>query len=138
MYRSTCISKTNKMYQKSEHNPKWYLAHQTQKTSDWTTYREVRNKLRHAIRTTKKKFLTSALSDKRLSDKSIWRFIHRIFKPKNETITVHVDDLNKHFITTAKRLLKSEHLEPQDISKTLRVFTRSNLKSKLQFIIRHI
>ena len=27
----------------------------------------------------------------------------------------NVDDLNKHFITTANRLLKSEHLEPQDI-----------------------
>ena len=49
----------------SERNRKRYLAHLTQKTSDWTAYRAVRNKLKHAIRTTKKKFLTSALSDKR-------------------------------------------------------------------------
>ena len=101
----------------SERNRKRYLAHLTQKTSDWTAYRAVRNKLKHAIRTTKKKFLTSALSDKR--PRNIWRFIHRILKPKNQTITVNVDDLNKHFITTANRLLKSEHLEPQDILKTL-------------------
>ena len=49
---------------KFERSRKWYLAHQTQKTSDWTAYREVRNNLKHAIRTTKKKFLTSALIDK--------------------------------------------------------------------------
>ena len=101
----------------SERNRKRYLAHLTQKTSDWTAYRAVRNKLKHAIRTTKKKFLTSALSDKR--PRNIWRFIHRILKPKNQTITVNVDDLNKHFITTANRLLKSEHLEPQDTWKAL-------------------
>ena len=73
--------------------------------------------MKHAIQTTKKKFLTSALSDKR--PRSIWRFIHRILKPKNQTITVNVDDLNKHFITAANRLLKSEHLGPQVILKTL-------------------
>ena len=27
-------------------------------------------------------------------------------KQKNQTITVNIDDLNKHFITTANRLLK--------------------------------
>ena len=64
--------------------------------SDWTAYRAVRNKLKHAVRTTKKKFLTSALSDKR--PRSIWRFIHRISKPRNQTITVNVDDLNKHLL----------------------------------------
>ena len=93
------------------------LENQLGLTFDWAAYRAVRNKLKHAIQTTKKKFLTSALSDKR--PRSIWRFIHRILKPKNQTITVNVDDLNKHFITTANRLLKSEHLEPQDILKTL-------------------
>ena len=73
--------------------------------------------MKHAIQTTKNKFLTSALSDKR--PRSICRFIHRILKTKNQTITVNVDDLNKRFITTANRLLKSEHREPQDILKTL-------------------
>ena len=68
----------------SERNRKRYLPHLTQKTSDWTEYRAVRNKLKHAIRTAKKKFLTSALSDKRL--RNIWRFIHGIVKPKNQTI----------------------------------------------------
>ena len=72
--------------------------------------------MKYAIRTTKK-FLTSALSHKR--PRSIWRFIHRILTPKNLTITVNVDNINKHFITAANRLLKSEHLEPQDILKTL-------------------
>ena len=104
----------------SERNRKRYLAHLTQKTSVWTAYRAVRNKLKHAIRTTKKKFLTSALSDKRT--RNIWHFIHRILKPKNQTITVNMDDLNEHFITTANRLLKSEHLEPQDILKTLELY----------------
>ena len=101
----------------SGRNHKQYLAHLTQKTFDWTAYRAVQNKLKHAIRTTNKKFLTLALSDKR--PRNIWHFIHRILKPKNQTITANADDLNKHFITTASRLLKSEHLEPQDILKTL-------------------
>ena len=51
-------------------------------------------------------------------------------KQKNQTITVNVDDLNKHFITTANRLLKSENRKPQDILKT---FTRSNFKYQLEF-----
>ena len=80
----------------SERNCKRYLVHLTQKTSDWTAYGAVRNKLKHAIGTTKKKFLTSALSDKR--PRSIWRFIHQIPKPRNQTITVNVDDLNKHLL----------------------------------------
>ena len=71
------------------------------------------------MRTTKKKLLTSALSDKR--PESIWRFIQRIFKPENQTITVNVDDLNNHFITTANCLIKSEDLEPQDVLKTFQI-----------------
>ena len=100
----------------SECNCKRYLAHLTQKTSDWTAYRAVRNKLKHAIRATKKKFSTSALSEKR--PRNIWCFIHPILKPKNQTITVNNDDLNKHFIAI-NPLLKSEHLESQNILKTL-------------------
>ena len=118
----------------SERNRKRYLAHLTQKTSDWTAYRAVRNKLKHAIRTTKKKFLTSALSDKR--PRNIWRFIHRILKPKNQTITVNVDDLNKRFITTANRLWKSEHLEPQDILKTLE--SLPDQSSKTNFNLQYV
>ena len=91
--------------------------------------------MKYALRITKKKFLTSALSDKR--PKSIWRFIQRILKPENQTITINVDDLNNHFITTANRVLKSKYLEPQDI-KNNRVFTKSNFKIQLQFTIRHI
>ena len=90
--------------------------------------------MKHAIRTTKKKFLTSALSDKR--PKSIWCFIPRILKPKNQTITVNVDDLNKHFITTANRLLKLELLEPQDVLKTLKFLPDQTLKANfnLQYV----
>ena len=84
--------------------------HTEPRKPDWTAYREVRNKLKYAIQTTKKKFLTSALYDKR--PKSIWHLIHWILKPKNQTLTVNVDNLNKHFITTANCLLKPERLEP--------------------------
>ena len=62
----------------SECNRKRYLAHLTQKISDWTVYRAVRNKLKHGLRTTKKKFVTSALTDKR--PRNIWRFIHLVLK----------------------------------------------------------
>ena len=86
------------------------------------------------MRTTKKKLLTSALSDKR--PESIWRFIQRLFKPENQTITVNVDDLNNHFITTANRVLKSKYLEPQDILKTLEFLPNQTSKSNfnLQYV----
>ena len=86
------------------------------------------------MKTTKMKFLTSALSDK--IPRSIWRFIRQILKPKNQTITVNVDDLNKHFITTSNRLLKSEHLEPQDIVKTLK--SLPDQTSKANFILQYV
>ena len=41
---------------KSERNRIRHLAHLTQETSDLTRCKEVRNKLKHAIRTAKKKF----------------------------------------------------------------------------------
>ena len=57
-------------------------------------------------------------------------------KPKNQTLTVNADDLNKHFITTANRFLKSEHLEPQDILKTLEFLPDQTSKANfnLQYI----
>ena len=67
---------------------------------------------------------------------NIWRFIHRILKPKNQTITVNADDLNKHFITTANRLLKSEHLEPQDTLKTLE--SLPDQTSKANFSLQYV
>ena len=48
----------------SECNRKRYLAHLTKKTSDWTAYRTVRNKLKHAKRTMSKgEFTLSVYSD---------------------------------------------------------------------------
>ena len=57
-------------------------------------------------------------------------------KPKNQTLTVNADDLKKHFITTANHFLKSEHLEPQDILKTLEVLPDQTSKTNfnLQYI----
>ena len=64
----------------SERKRKRYLVRLTQKTSDWTAYRAVRNKLKHAIRTTKKKFLTSALSDKEISGALFTEYLNQKVK----------------------------------------------------------
>ena len=88
--------------------------------------------MKHAIRATKKKFLTSALSDRR--PRSICRFIHWILRPKNQTITVNADDLNRYFVTTANRLLNSEDLEPQDILKALESLPDKTANFNLQYV----
>ena len=51
---------------------------------------------------------------------------------------INIDDLNKHFITTANRLLKSEHLELQDMLKTLESLPDQTSKANFNYNTSHM
>ena len=80
-------------------------AHKTLSEYDWIIFRNIRNKLKKHIKSTKTEFLRKALSSKR--PKEVWSIINRILHPSSTKIDAKPTDLNVHFNTTAKRLLNS-------------------------------
>lgn len=81
-------------------------AHTSQSEEDWNLFRNVRNELKKLIRVAKSNFYRRALSSKR--PKEVWSTIHRILKPSPQKINADPETLNKHFNTTAERLLNSK------------------------------
>ena len=73
--------------------------------SVWNDFRKIRNEIKKAIRAAKSIFYKRALSSKR--PKEVWNTIHRILHPNPQTIKANPETLNKHFNTTAQRLLNS-------------------------------
>lgn len=55
------------------------------------------------IKDTKKIFYKKVLSSNK--GKCIWKIIHQILQPNNAILNANVNDLNKFFNTTAKRIL---------------------------------
>ena len=80
-------------------------AHETQADADWKLFRDIRNELKKLIRTAKSNFYKKALSSKR--PKEVWATIHRILHPNPQKVDADPDLLNRHFNTTANRLLQS-------------------------------
>lgn len=119
---------------KIDRDKKRFTAHSTHSEHDWQKYRDVRNQLKSKIKSTKSTFIKSALSSNR--PKEVWRFVHRILKPKMEVLDVNVDDLNNHFITTADRLLNSKHDSTTDLLHLLSSLPNNNIND--QFVINHI
>ena len=81
-------------------------AHSSKSELDWERFRNVRNELKKLIRTAKASFYRRVLSSKR--SKEVWSTIHRIPQPSPQKINADPDTLNKHFNTTATRLLNSK------------------------------
>ena len=69
-----------------------YNAYQTQSEDDWRKYRDVRNKLKKKIRTTKNNFYKNALNSNR--PKEVWEIIHRIVNPNQKNIVADPNTLN--------------------------------------------
>ena len=78
-------------------------AHRTHTTAAWDAFRNVRNRLKRAIRVAREQFVTKALSSKK--PKEIWNVIHRILKPSHNPTRFELDSLNKFFVGTAERTL---------------------------------
>ena len=79
-----------------------YNAYQTQSEDDWRKYRDVRNKLKKKIRTTKNNFYKNALNSNR--SKEVWKIIHRILNRNQKNIVADPNTLNNHFVGNTKRL----------------------------------
>ena len=53
-----------------------FTAHQTSTDAAWHEFRSIRNKLKSAIRTSRKAFI-----EKALYPREVWKVIHRVLKP---------------------------------------------------------
>ena len=78
-------------------------AHQTGSQESWELFRDVRNKLKAAIRRARETFTRQALSSNK--PKEVWRIIHRILKPNQQPLRQDPDKLNSFFACTAERTL---------------------------------
>ena len=59
-------------------------AHQTGSQEYWEMFRDVRNKLKEAIRRARETLTRQALSSNK--PKEMWRIIHRILKPNQQSL----------------------------------------------------
>ena len=78
------------------------LCHTTNRETDWNNFRNVRNKLKTKIKSTKSNFYRKALSSKKSSE--VWKVFHKILNTNGKRIRINPNELNKHFSTTSKRL----------------------------------
>lgn len=71
----------------------------------WQAYRNVRNSLKTTIKKAKRALYNTALSSKK--PKEVWQVINRILNPNSNPIRCDPNEINKHFVSTAYRTLKS-------------------------------
>lgn len=95
-------------------------AHTTQLSTDWTLFRNVRNKLKKCINETKGSFYRKALSSKR--PKEVWNVINRILHPNNKTIKHDPETLNNHFNTVAEKLTNRKSLTSTELHSLIKTF----------------
>ena len=87
-----------------------YEAHKSSQNEDnWNKFRSIRNQLKKAIKKAKTAFVEKALSCKRPKD--VWKTIHRILHPSPQPLRIDPDKLNKHFASTAERVVASTPLQ---------------------------
>lgn len=78
-------------------------AHQNGSQVSWELFRDVRNKLKAAVRRARETFIANVLSSNK--PKEVWRIIHRILKPNQQPLRQDPDKLNSFFASTAERTL---------------------------------
>ena len=69
--------------------------------------------LKNLIKKAKQSFMITALSSKR--PKEVWRTIHRILHPSQQPLRSDLDDLNRHFASTAEGVTASSPVLNEDI-----------------------
>ena len=80
-------------------------AHATEDDTVWNVFRKIRTEIKKAIQAAKSSFYKQAPSSKRPME--VWNTIHPILHPNPQTIKADPEILDKHFNTTAQRLLNS-------------------------------
>ena len=89
------------------------LFHRTNREIHLNDFRNVRNKLKTKIKSTKSNFYRKALSSKKSS--KVWKVIHKILKPNVKHIPINPNELNKHFSTTSKRLTDRKNVDLHEL-----------------------
>ena len=88
----------------------WHIILQLKKTC--RNLQIIRNKLKSKIKETKTAFYKKNLSSKNC--KEIWKVIHRILKPNDNTLKVDTNKLNKYFNDTATRLASRKSMSEKE------------------------
>ena len=78
-----------------------YESHVSGDENAWRRFRDVRNKIKRAIR--REAFYRTAFSSK--NPKEVWKIINTVLHPPPQRIQSDPNDLNAHFSTTAQRVL---------------------------------
>ena len=104
-------------------------AHSSNSDKDWDLFRAVRNKLKTAIRHSRRVFISKALSSKR--PKEVWQVIHRILNPSQHPIQQDPDKLNTFFASTAERTIGPQvncHISIEQIIANLKATEETEIK----------
>ena len=111
-----------------------YEAHKSpQNEENWNKFRSIRNQLKKVIKKAKTVFVEKALLSKRPKD--VWKTIHRILYPSPQPLRIDPNQLNKHFASTAERVVASSPLERDDLYSLLASLPQDS-NSPFQF--RHV
>ena len=94
------------LQKKRETIASWHIILQLKKTG--------RNKLKSKIKETKTAFHQKNLSSKNC--KEIWKIVHRILKPNDNTLKVDTNKLNKYFNDTAIRLASRKSMSKKELT----------------------
>ena len=99
--------------------------HTTNKETDWNDFRNVRDKLKTKIKSTKSNFYHKALSSKKSSE--VWKVIHKILNPNGKRIRINPNELNKHLSTTSKRLTGRNNADLQGLKYIINNISQSSV-----------
>ena len=112
---------------------KRYTAHQSQTAQDWDAFRAARNSLKQKVKLTKKLlFFRKVIASKQAKD--VWKLLHRLLQPKNSKVNITPSELNKHYQTTASRILGSEPSSINEIKEVLRNINNNvTIENEFQF-----
>ncbi len=91
-----------------------YEAHKSPQNEDnWNKFRSIRNQLKKVIKKAKTVFVEKVLSSNRPKD--VWKTIHRVLYPSPQPLRIDPNQLNKHFASTAERIVASSPLDRDDL-----------------------
>ena len=106
-----------------------YLAHHSPTEENWAKFRDIRNKLKSKIKETKTAFYKKISSK---NSKEIWKVVHRILKPNDNTLKVHSNKLNKYFNDTAARLASQKSMSKKKLTSLINSFNDKENAFQLQ------
>ena len=107
-----------------------YLAHYSSTEENWVKFRDIRNKLKSKMKEIKTAFCKKILSSK--NSKEIWKVVHRILKPNDNTLKVDKDKLNKYFNNTAARLVSRKSVSKNELTGLIYSFNDKQNAFQLQ------